>query len=132
MYKSLQTVLQVLKFTKFSGVEGVNSLMFLRSKRVGFYGGIVKYLKNRKLNSIFNAIKYRINAFHNKGCIKTKSQVAPPTMDRTGKLRLYGVFFFIFSVYRYIKEQGFTSRVACVQLPLFSLPESGLYASGRG
>ena len=45
--------------------------MFLRSKRVGFYGGILKNLKNRKLNFIFNA----------------------PTMYFTGKLRLYGVPF---------------------------------------
>ena len=45
--------------------------MFLRSKRVGFYRGILKNLKNRKLNFIFNA----------------------PTMYFTGKLRLYGVPF---------------------------------------
>ena len=44
---------------------------FLRSKRVGFYGGILKKLKNRKLNFIFNV----------------------PTMYFTGKLRLYGVLF---------------------------------------
>ena len=44
-----------------------NSLMFLRSKRVGFYGGILKNLKNRKLNFIFNA----------------------PTMYFTGKLHLF-------------------------------------------
>ena len=34
---------RVLKFSvKFIGVEGVNSLMFLSSKRVSFYGGMLK------------------------------------------------------------------------------------------
>ena len=69
-------------------MEGVNSLMFLRSKRVGFCGGILKNSKNRKLSAIFNAIKNRMNAFHNKGWIKTKSRGGSRIFFRRGCTRL--------------------------------------------